>query len=190
MVWPARNAGWLGGHVALIGDSARPWVAGLSLCIALGLLSFNRAAKQLEARLEVERTLSGFAPVTIPSLDPAEQLHSSVSYVERLPHSAARESVITLLAEAGRENAVTITSLSVSTRAPTSNTLGREDVSIVLRGSYGDIRRTLAALRRAPEPLVLTQLSLRSRSAAEAAVEATVALTLLSRPTSPNAAAK
>lgn len=143
----------------------------------------HRSLERIQAQLASAPLPNAAAPVT-------PEAHENADFARSLPETAAVDAVVHELHRLQGAGGAAVVSVDAAQRPATPASLGRIELAVQLRGDYVSIKSTLAALLdRYPQWLVMQRLSLR-RGGAPTQLEASVALTLLSRPVAGPAAGR
>jgi hypothetical protein len=85
----------------------------------------------------------------------------SADYVQRLPEQLSIDPVVSQLQRSSAQLGVTFVSVALTSQNPTTQTLGRTELSVILRGNYPNIKIVLSeALERFPQ-LAMQRMVLR-----------------------------
>lgn len=162
--------------------------AALAMSTAVGAWAWQFREAQSVAQLEVDaqRLRRELKNANVRS---SEKAASAPNFAEVVPAAVLIDPIVSQFQRSGAELGVGFVSVAVAERAPTPQTLGRVQLSVMLRGSYSNIKSVLAeAFDRHPQ-LILERLTMR-RITAPADLEARVDLLLVTRPQFASASAR
>lgn len=156
-----------------------PAAAGIALACAAASMAWTVLLTQ---RSEALRELVAAASAPTPRVGKERAPAAAADFVQGLAaQSGQAETLVDELQSRTALVGVQVLAVSSSVQPATARTLGREELSLTLRGSYGPLKQALAdTLARHPNA-VLQRLTLR-RQAAGGAIEAAWVLSLLSAP--------
>ncbi len=151
-------------------------------------MAWNWQAHRSLGRIQAQLAAAPL-PDAAPPVAPAVQ-DEPADFARSLPETAAVDAVVRELQRLQGAGGAAVVSVDAAQRLATPASLGRVELAVQLRGDYASIKSTLSALLdRYPQWLLMQRLSLR-RGGAPTQLEASVALTLLSRPAAVPAAGR
>jgi hypothetical protein len=160
-------------------SNRRSAVAAVALAMALAAIAWHLLVDRQSVGLADSIGKARQRLADVPTASSAEAL--SVDFAEGLPISPSIDPIVREFQRATADFGVLFVSVSSTPRVATDQTLGRAELTIVLRGAYPKLKDALkVALDRFPA-LLLQRLSFR-RMATPSDLEARLDLVLLSRP--------
>jgi hypothetical protein len=164
------------------------WIWALGICITIALTTslWQHGERNKLAAVEASvKTLSG--QLDLSTATPSAPPEPTGDFATVLPTDVSAEPLVRDLQRFSAASSVKLISVDLATRAATLRSLGRTDISVVLKGDYPEIKSVLQQLLGRHPQLVFQRLSLR-KAEGPTELEASFAVLLLSRPLTPTSA--